>query len=181
MEATIPVPVWRNWGKSRKNSVRKSGLMITVQRLLPLHFDRCCCRVDAETLEPICWIGLFPLIQGNGWRALNIILIREMCVAFAQPTAAGNAADPISEWKITKKLAEGWMIYLWAYASCLFLVSFDLVRALNTPHHVYLGSRLGEGLAASIIPTAAVIPVAEWTTFHAIHSSTVFAYCLQPS
>jgi hypothetical protein len=40
--------------------IRSPGLMITAQRLLLLDFNQCCCRVDAEPLEPICWI------QNNG-------------------------------------------------------------------------------------------------------------------
>ena len=52
-------------------------------------------------------------------------------------TQTSGKRSQISEWEITKKLTDAWMIYLLAYARCLLLVSFNSVCALNTPLRVW--------------------------------------------
>lgn len=80
-----------------------------------------------KLLEPMYWIGLSYSIEGNGYRTLLTFPRYAKCEwQFPQCAVAGDAADPISEWKITKKLAEGWMIYLRPYASSCFLSLFRL-------------------------------------------------------
>jgi hypothetical protein len=144
------------WGPVKYHEISQSRPPVHKQRLVQLG-------VAVQSMLKLTKKTLFRIMDRN-------CLMHLMVLA----TQTSGKSSQISEWNITKKLTDAWMIYLLAYARCLLLVSFNSVCALNTPPRVCLASCYAEVYCRHNRRQSHLLP-------YEVHSYIRITYCLQPT